>query len=155
VGECSVLILNDAAKNISDCFHIKGGDKAEELNNTGIYKSLAVGKGEVYVPKWAEMIAKKENWSMYKTPFAKDFIMVFSNKDFGLFYYVTNEENPVATFENIVANNMQPIKAFHYPNGDLIQYDIHAPKNKWVIKILNNKPFDRRFDRWNGLKIYN
>jgi hypothetical protein len=150
-----VLILNDTAKNISDCFHVKGGDKVSELNNTGIYKSLAVGKGEVYVPKWAEMITKKEGWSLYKTPFAKDFIMVYSNKDFGLFYYITNTEKPVSVFEAIVANNKQPFNAFHYPNGDLIQYDIHAPKNKWVMKTLNKKALDRKFDRWNGLKIYN
>jgi hypothetical protein len=149
-----VLMLNDTAKNVSECFHIKGGNKAAELNNTGIYKSLAVGKGSVSIPEWAESIKKKEGWSLYKTSFAKDFVIVFSKEDFGLIYYVSNSENPLSVFEGIVKQNKYPIKEFYYPNGDIIQYDIHAPKNKWVMKILNNKSFDRRFDRWNGLKFY-
>jgi hypothetical protein len=149
-----VLLLNDSASKINDCFHIKGGDKAAELNNTGIYKSLAVGKGTVSVPEWALIMHKKEGWSLYKTPFAKDFVIVFSDLDVGLFHYISNEENPKSVFEKIVSLNKYPDKEFYYPNGDLIQYNIHSPKNKWVMKSLNNMAFARKFDRWNGLKIY-
>ena len=37
---------------------------------------------------------------------------------------------------------------FKFPEGSLIEYDIHAPKDKWVITSVNHKPVDRDFEKW-------
>jgi hypothetical protein len=37
---------------------------------------------------------------------------------------------------------------FMHPNGNLISYDLDAPKNSWVIKSVNNRLMDRDFEKW-------
>ncbi len=40
------------------------------------------------------------------------------------------------------------------PQGDTISYDLYASKNKWVIKSVNSKKADRRFDKWQRIRFY-
>jgi len=37
---------------------------------------------------------------------------------------------------------------FQFPQGELITYDVKAPKNKWVIISHGEKKMDRDFDNW-------
>jgi hypothetical protein len=145
--------LRDSAGSIESCFHIKGGKKARELNNTGIFKALAIGQGPVSIPQKAKVLQVKGNWSLYPVDNTKDFLIVYSSMNFGLLYYAYNPAlSSEIIFENIVKLNTDPAKLFIYPNGDKVTYNVKAPKNKWVIKSFNGKEMQRRFDYWNGIK---
>ena len=147
-----VLMLRDSASSIESCFHIKGGKKARELNNTGIFKALAIGQGPVSIPQKAKALQVKGNWSLYSVDNTKDFLIVYSSMNFGLLYYAYNPAlSSEIIFENIVKLNTDPANLFIYPNGDKVTYNVKAPKNKWVIKSFNRKEMQRKFDYWNGI----
>ena len=37
---------------------------------------------------------------------------------------------------------------FRFPGGSKIEYEVNAPKNKWVIRAVNGIAQDRLFDKW-------
>ncbi|EPR65455.1 hypothetical protein ADICYQ_5376 [Cyclobacterium qasimii M12-11B] len=37
---------------------------------------------------------------------------------------------------------------FQFPNGSLIEYDVNAPKDKWVIKRVDEITMDSAYDSW-------
>ena len=52
---------------------------------------------------------------------------------------------------DILKNNSNKLlysSQFTHPNGNFIEYDLDAPKEKWVIKSVNQKDMDRQFDLW-------
>ena len=40
------------------------------------------------------------------------------------------------------------------PDNDTITFQLNAPKNKWVIKSVNSKPLDRKFNHWKKITQY-
>ncbi len=53
--------------------------------------------------------------------------------------------------EKIVLNNPDTsilFKRFKHPNGNLIEYDLDAPKDRWVITSINNNSVNRVFGKW-------
>ena len=66
----------------------------------------------------------------------------------------------MAVFEGIQLHNLmdgfmlansdpeQLNQAFQFPGGQKIEYDVLAPKNKWVIKAVDGNPLDRDYDKW-------
>ena len=45
-------------------------------------------------------------------------------------------------------NPEQLNQTFQFPGGQKIEYDVLAPKNKWVIQAVDRNPLDRDFDKW-------
>ncbi|WP_235114868.1 hypothetical protein [Cyclobacterium qasimii] len=44
---------------------------------------------------------------------------------------------------------MEKLKShFQFPNGSLIEYDVNAPKDKWVIKRVDEITMDSAYDSW-------
>ena len=45
--------------------------------------------------------------------------------------------------------NPEKLKSeFQFSYGYKIDFDVNAPKNKWIIKSVDGKPLDRDFDSW-------
>lgn len=145
----TLFIDNDATK-LNDVFHLSGsGSDFMEWNNTGVYRHFACAAGPVSIPKGYLPSAKKENWSIYELD-KEIYVVVYSTDTLGI----------IAVFEggdvhqiinntiNVNFNKDKLNRYFQFPDGVLVEYDVHAPKNKWIIKSINNKEIDRNYDDW-------
>ena len=43
---------------------------------------------------------------------------------------------------------------FHFPKGKVYEYDLTAPRDKWVITKINEYPANRQFDLWPRLELH-
>lgn len=146
----TVLFLNDSAKQLKEAFHIFGpGDNYMFWNNTGVYKNFACAAGPVLVPSNQKPVFEKDNWKIYAYT-NQQFIVTYSTADCGLICLLeANSIEIVAA--NLLKNNADPSvlkNKFTFPDGQEIEYDLLAPKNRWVIKSWNGLPLDRVFSHW-------
>jgi len=144
------LFLNDGVANLSGTFHLAGpGIDFMNWNNTGVYRNFACAAGPIIIPKGIFPFAKKDNWSVY---LMKDSISlaVYSTDKLGVMA-VFEGLQPTGLLENIVSSNPDQKKlsnTFQFPDENIIEYDVNAPKNTWIIKSVDGKPVDRDFDKW-------
>jgi hypothetical protein len=144
------LFLNDHAGHLSQTFHLAGpGTDFKEWNNTGVFENFACAAGPVSVPSGFKPVAVNEAWNIFQT---KDSLMiaVHSTPDLGILVIFGNQ-NPQVLVKRLMEANPNPeiLKSqFQFPAGCKIDFDLDAPKDKWVIKSVDGKPLDRDFDRW-------
>jgi hypothetical protein len=144
------LFLNDKAKNLSQTFHLAGpGTDFKEWNNTGVNENFACAAGQVDIPDGFKPVAQNETWNIFQS---KDSLMiaVHSKPDLGIMV-IFGYQNPQVLVKKLMdANqNSELLKSqFQFPSGSKIDFDVNAPKNKWVIKSVDGKPLDRDFDNW-------
>ncbi len=84
-------------------------------------------------------------------PFSNDLsIAIHSSPTIGL-VAVFREGNAVSAFDAVVAENADPAllaRSFRWPGSPQVNYNVHAPKNRWVIATVDGEPLDRAFDKW-------
>ena len=102
-----------------------------------------------HVPKNKKAEVDSCDWSIF--PISNGiFLGVYSKKGIALLVIV-RESSAKSAFSKIVKENpdQKMYKTqFMHPNGNLIAYDLDAPKNTWVIKSVNNRLTDRDFEKW-------
>jgi hypothetical protein len=144
------LFMNDGAENLEETFHLSGpGIDFMEWNNTGVYKAFACAAGPVSIPKGHQAIFKSNIWSVFEGD-ENVFLAVFSSDKFGIMAIFENQD-PEMLVKNLEKENpdMERLKThFQFPGGLLIEYDVKAPKNKWVIIKVDKSNLDREFDNW-------
>lgn len=144
------LFLNDSADQLSEIVHLSGStNDFMQWNNTGVYKNFACAAGAVVIPKGVLSIAKKGHWSCYKDE-NNVTIVVYSTENFGMIAVFENVE-PLKIFQDVLKENSNSEilnSQFKFPNGPLLEYDVLAPKNKWVMTAVNGKKLNRDFDSW-------
>jgi hypothetical protein len=144
------LFLNNDASNLKHTFHLFGpGSDFMKWNNTGVSENFACAAGKVNVPEGLIPEAKNKDWSVYQFD-GKLCVALFSSDDLGILAIFEND-NPEHILKEIAHANQQneQLKTqFQFPEGPLIQYDVNAPKNKWVITKIDDKECDREFDNW-------
>ena len=129
--------------------HLAGpGDDFRKWNNTGVWKNVAVAAGPVHIPADWEPVAEGRCWNVYQRG---DYcISVYSQTEFGM-VYVSREVDPSAALkdvETVNADERALNHSFQVPGGELVEYDLTAPKNRWVITKIDGQPVRRKFDRW-------
>lgn len=146
----TVLFMDDDAEDLNGVFHMYGpGEDFMDWNNTGVYEDFACSKGKVHIPKTKQTVLTSHEWQIFSISKGV-FLAVFSKRELGLMVIVRgNSAREIA--ESIQHNN--PDKKlyqtqFKHPNGNLIEYDLDSPKDTWVIKSINGKTVDRKFDQW-------
>lgn len=144
------LFINDGAKNLEETFHLSGpGTDFMAWNNTGVYKGFACAAGPVSIPKEHQPIFKSNTWSVFEVG-ENVFLAVFSSDKLGIMAIFENQD-PEKLVRNLEKANpdMERLKThFQFPGGSLIEYDVKAPKNKWVITQVDKSNIDREFDNW-------
>ena len=144
------LFLNEDAENLSAIFHLAGpGTDFMKWNNTGVFKNFACAAGPVFVPEGFKTAAGNANWRIYTT---KDslLIAVHSTPDLGILA-LFNHQSPDELVKKLAESNPDPEKlksSFQFPAGAKIEYEVLAPKEKWVITAIDSKPVDRDYDKW-------
>lgn len=146
----TVLFLEDNAKQLKATFHMYGpGKNFMHWNNTGVYQDFACTKGLVNIPKDKKPAIVAQGWQLFEIV-EGTYLATFSQAELGLMVIV-RASTATDALNNILTLNPDKqlyITQFKHPNGNVIEYDLNAPKNKWVITAVNNIPVDRQFDHW-------
>ena len=147
------LLLNDGATDLSQVLHLAGpGDDFRAWNNTGVWKNFAAAAGPVHVPADWKPVAEGALWTVYRQGGLS--IVIHSHDDLGI-VYIDPTDDPKTLLETVDTANADAERlnhAFQVPGGDLVEYDVAASKSRWVITKVNNRPVDRKFDRWPRLE---
>ena len=150
VPQPTVLFLADSAKSLKELFYLSNPDKDfMRWNNTGVYEDFACAKGRVHVPKNKKAEIDSCDWSIFPIS-NRIFLGVYSKKGVALLVIV-RESTAKSALSKIIKENPDHKMyktQFMHPNGNLISYDLDAPKNTWVIKSVNNRLMDRDFEKW-------
>ncbi len=151
----TVLLLQDGAASIEDCFRLPGRGNPRSWNNTGVHRRLAAGNSPVKVPEWAEPAASGEGWIIYKTRPAENnfFIAVYNRENFGLlalfdFHEDLKPEEIISALVKANPSEEKLLSAFRRPGGGEVSYDTEAPPGTWVITSAYGVKADRNYDLW-------
>jgi hypothetical protein len=144
------LFTDEVALNLKNVFHLSGpGTDFMKWNNTGVYKRFACAAGPVQIPDVYLPVAQHKNWSVF-TPGQNLLLAVFSSKDLGIVaVFEGGDANKILNDVETSNPDIERLKTtFQFPGGSLIEYDVYAPKNKWVITKVDGKLLDREYDAW-------
>lgn len=151
-----VLFLKDNVQSLDSCFYLSDKGKMRKWNNTGVYKNFACTNQPVHIPPHYQPLAEKENWKLFKPENADFFILTYSNKSCGLLFLTPKQEAPEKVLDEMVLKNknLNLSETAITPANDTITFQLNAPKNIWVIKSVNSKPLDRKFNHWKKITQY-
>lgn len=144
------LFIEDSARNLSETFHLSGpGTDFMEWNNTGVHRHFACAAGPVTIPIGYQPVVQNNDWSVYKLDESLS-LAVFSSQNLGIMALFEGQE-PAEILQDLGAANPEKellATQFKFPGGSLIEYDVFAPKDLWVITRVDAKPVDRDYDNW-------
>ncbi len=144
------LMIDDGARDLQEIVHLAGpGKDFRKWNNSGVYQNFACAAGPVYIPPSWQPTIKDDLWTLY-TKNNNLTIAVHSHQHLGIICLFHNSEAKEILSEITKANNNPEalFSQFQFPQGELITYDVKAPKNKWVIISHGEKKMNRDFDNW-------
>ncbi|MDP4285925.1 MAG: hypothetical protein Q8891_16040 [Bacteroidota bacterium] len=144
------LFTDDTLQNLSEIFHLAGpGKDYMKWNNTGVYKNFACAAGPVFIPSSCKPVATKNNWSAFLLNDSVS-VIVYSTDNLGIIAVFEGVAPSTLLDEIVKANPGKEIlqKQFQFPGGEKISYDVHAPRNRWVILPGNDSLPGRNFDQW-------
>ena len=156
-GEMSIIVarpiclfLPDTATDLSGIIHLAGpGTDFKKWNNTGVYKNFACAAGPVMVPSSFIPVATFHQWRVYQQ-FKNQYIFIFSTDNLGIIW-ITEKGDLDSLVKKIVAENADETSLSTHislPDGLKIAYELNAPSDKWVIKLVNEKSIYRSFENW-------
>jgi hypothetical protein len=149
------LFLNDGVRNIDSCFHIDGKGKRPHWKMTGVYRNFGIAAHPVSIPEQYPAKDSSGHWKIFE-PYTSDssfHVVVYSAKKAGLIYVIDNDNlsAQMRLKQTIEQNKKQKqSKTFVYTNGDVLDYNLCAPKTKWIIQSVNGKKMDRCFVKWSA-----
>lgn len=144
------LFFNDEADELAEVIHLNGsGKNYMKWNNTGVYKDFACSNGTVSIPEKFKPSAENKLWSVYSLSDTLA-VAVHSSDGLGIVSVFRNRKATELADELLKCNpDLQILKRhFRFPGGRVIEYDVNAPKNQWVMISVDGKPLDRDFDKW-------
>lgn len=150
VSKPITLFLEDSASELNEVFHMYGpGEAFKDWNNTGVYRNFACAKGAVQIPEGKTALAKLKGWLAFEIS-PGEYVCIFSQPALGLMV-IMKGETPAQCLEKITTSNPDATllnRQFRHPDGTLIEYDLDAPKDIWVIRQVNGEALNRQFDQW-------
>ena len=150
VPQATMLFLADSATNLKNLFYLSNpSKKIMRWNNTGVHKDFACAKGIVHTPAKKQSVLDSNNWSIYSISKGV-FLGAYSKKGIALLV-ILKATSGIEALQVILRNNPDTKKyasQFTHPNGNVLHYDLNAPKNKWVIKSINGIEQERDFEKW-------
>jgi hypothetical protein len=154
VARPTTLMLDDGVLELLGILHLTGeGDDYRQWNNTGVYNRFAVGKRVVLPASWVPVMGRGA-WSLFErnannaqNPVK---VLVYNHEDVALFYLLPNFDSDVL-LEIMLEKNPRDallVEQFTTYFGEVIRYDIDAPKETWVIESVSGVAINRDFDSW-------
>ena len=156
VAHPTVLFLNDNVQSLDSCFYLRDKGKMRKWNNTGVYKNFACANQPVHIPPQYKPIVEKENWKFFK-PYNNNLsVIVYSEEKIGLLFITEKTDVPEKLIDDMILKNSKVnlSELAITTENDSIAYQLNAPKTKWVMKSINSKPLDRKFNHWKKITQY-
>ena len=152
----TILLFNDNVMHADSCFRLCGKGKMKDWNNTGVYANFACSNQPVQIPPQYTPVAEQGNWKVFYSARSKMTVFTYSDKKVGLL--MVKGIPPASTkrvLEKLIEDNakLDLTKQFNLPGTGIIGYNLHSPKNKWVITEVNGKNVDRNFDKWQRINV--
>lgn len=144
-----VLLLDDGADDLKDCFHIAGKGDYTKWNNTGVFRRFAVGRSSVSIPSNYNPTDTLGNWKRFELPNSATLVS-YSESDFGMIYL---PENEVALSELAQLNPNPKTGVFKKTENSTIKFNVNAPKGRWVIEMVDGTGLDWKTDKWPRVRI--
>jgi hypothetical protein len=151
-----MLLLNDHVGNRDSCFYLCAKGKMKQWNNTGVYRNFACNNQPVHIPPQYKPILEKGGWQVFHDLSGKLSIYCYSAKDVGLLFVSEDQAlEDAQMLEELIRNNgkYDLKRQFMLPGTGMVVYDLHSPKNKWMIKEANGKKVDRKIDKWERMRV--
>jgi hypothetical protein len=130
--------------------HLGGpGDDFESWNNTGVHRDFAVAAGSVRVPTGWTPAAANEVWTVY-APSEPLLVAVHSHEGVGVMA-LFHSGDAETVLDALSTANPDPLllqRTYTWPEGPVLTYNVHAPRNQWVLVAVDAQPLNRHFDRW-------
>lgn len=148
VARPTTLMLNDGELDLAGVLQITGkGSDFRQWNNTGVFERLAVGHRALVPRDWVAL-ATRGALSAYRQ--ASQLILVYADDDKALMYLppVDDVEVAMARFLQLNGSAAQLGRRFVNFDGAVIEYDIDAPLDTWVIESVSGQTQDRAFGSW-------
>lgn len=150
----TMLLLNNHVTNRDSCFYICSPGKMDHWNNTGVYKNFACAAGSAHVPPQYKPVCEKNGWQV----FTADSLLIFVCQQKGLALLLVMPATgvpPQQVLDKLLDANrgLNPKKQFRLADGDLLAYQLHSPKNLWVMVSANHRRLNRRFDGWERMEV--
>lgn len=149
----TVLLLNDSAKYLSQCFYIKNSNSMKHWNNTGVTRQFAVGPGEVQIPKQYTPVAEGYGWKIFK-PYSNKplLVLVHNGSGVGMIAVIpTYKMEPAQLLEKLIAGNKGTDHTWevYIPFDDLghLEFELDAPKKKMVMTAINGQRNNRDINK--------
>jgi len=140
------LLLDDGATEISQTFHLAGpGSDYKLWNNTGVHENFAVASGPVSVPTTYKLLSESGNWRLFDGGKGLH-IAVYSTPTLGIL--VLGSKLTLDQVRRANPDETTLARAFTFPDGRALTYDLACPKNQWVLVSEMGKPLDRAFETW-------
>ena len=153
VARPMVLMLDDGAQDMKDCFHIKGKHDYTKWNNTGVHHRLAVGSSPVHIPSAYQAIDSLGNWRVY-APSQEVTVITYSEADFGIIYLP--EEESKTSLSKLSELNPNPMSGIFRKSEDSeIQFNLNARKGNWVMESVDGQELSIKTDWWPRVRIKN
>ena len=138
------------ATDLADVVHLAGpGDDFREWNNTGVYQDFAVASGPVHVPEGWRPNAADATWRIYSLSNELS-VAVHSGYMVGLvaIFHEGDASAVLARLSKADSDAKLLERAFQWPDGPELSYNVHSPKNRWVMVCVDDEPMDRAYDKW-------
>lgn len=157
VAHPTVLLLKDNVQSLDSCFYLCDNGKMHKWNNTGVYKNFACANQPVHIPPQYKPLAENGNWKIFKHGNSNLSVVTYNTEKCGLlFISETTDASEKFLNEMISKNkNLNLSETVITTENDTIVFQLNAPKNKWVIKSVNSKPLDRKFNDWKKITVIN
>lgn len=144
------LMLGDDTRDLSEILHIEDPEQPfTEWNHTGVHRDFACAAGSVHVPETWLPGALNALWTVY--PVHPDLsIVVYRGPSVGIIA-LFHDGNAERVLTAVSAANDDPLvleRSFQWPDGPKLAYNVHAPKDQWVMVAVDTTPLDRDFDTW-------
>jgi hypothetical protein len=144
------LILGDETRDLEELLHIEDPNVPfTEWNHTGVHRDFACAAGAVHVPETWLPGALNALWTVY--PVNTDLsIVVYRGPSVGI-VALFHDDDASRVLAAVTAANDDPrvlTRTFQWPDGPKLTYNVHAPKDQWVMVAVGTTPLDRDFDGW-------
>ena len=147
----TLLLLNDHVTNRDSCFYICSRGKMPHWNNTGVYRNFACANDSLHIAAQYKPVYENGNWNIFQSATGECRVVTFNQKGLALLLVLqdTNTPTPRLLDTVIAANKDHNLKRqFNLPEAGELVYNIHSPKNLWVMRSANGEKLSRRFDHW-------
>ncbi|MDX2002348.1 MAG: hypothetical protein SFW35_07940 [Chitinophagales bacterium] len=150
-----VLILDDGIMTVDSCFRLCDKGSIGKWNNTGVWKDFACAASPIYIPPQYQAIYREGNWQVFQ-PSQHFKVLTYSGDNVSLLFIDKSNMSTTNLVDKMKAANssLDLKRQVTTPNGVQIKYNVHAPKDKWVIKEVDGKPLKRDVDDWLGLRYF-